>query len=71
MEVKYFDMVEKKVKVRLNEICTDEQYIAQGFTVEEVPMIRRHDELFNKSVTDSLTSEEEEEMYNLIETLGI
>ena len=37
-----------RYNLNLNTIYTDEEYMAQGFTKEEVPMIRKHDELFNK-----------------------
>lgn len=53
----------------MNKIYTNEEYIAQGFTAEEVPMIRRHDELFN--LGENRTAEENEEMFNLIEKLGL
>lgn len=55
-----------------NKIYTDEEYIAQGFTAEEVPMIRRHDILFNQYKRDGFLNEEEEaEMFRLIEILKI
>lgn len=52
-----------------NIIHTNEEYMAMGFTAEEVPMIRRHDELFNMGT--SRTEAETEEMFNLIEKLGL
>ena len=55
----------------LNKIYTDNEYMAQGFTQEEVPMIRKHDELFNKFIVEGLTKEEEIEMMNLIKILKI
>lgn len=60
-----------------NIIYTDEEYMAQGFTAEECPKIRRHDELYNrdqKSISynvEPLTEEEREEMYRLAEELGL
>ena len=54
-----------------NEIKTDEGYIAEGFTLEEVPKIRRHDVLFNKCVDGDITEEEKEEMFTLIDELGL
>ena len=57
--------------MRYNTIHTDEEYMAQGFTAQEVPMIRRHDELFNKDVDGIITAEEEAEMVAIIKTLGI
>lgn len=54
---------------KLNTIDTDEEYMAQGFTAEEVPMIRRYDVLHN--MANDKTIEEWEEMYALIEKLGL
>ena len=60
-----------------NTIYTDEEYMAQGFTAEERPKIRRHDELFNRDQkskfynVEPLTKEEREEMHRLVEELGI
>ena len=54
-----------------NKIYTDTEYMAQGFTKEEVPMIRRHDELFNMWRDGNITEEEKTEMYDLIKKLGI
>ena len=51
--------------------------MAQGFTAEECPKIRRHDELFNRDQkskfynVEPLTKEEREEMHRLVEELGI
>lgn len=54
-----------------NIIHTAEEYMAQGFAAEEVPKITRHDILFNKYVDEIITEEEKEEMYNLIDELGL
>jgi hypothetical protein len=54
-----------------NKIYTDKEYLAQGFTKEEVPMIRKHDILFNKYQVGEATEEEAEEMFKLVEILGI
>ena len=55
-----------------NKIYTDEEYMAQGFTAEEVPMIRRHDILFNQYKRNGfLTAEEEAELMYLIKVLKI
>ena len=43
-----------------NIIYTDNEYMAQGFTAQEVPKVRRHDELFNKG--EDRTEEETMEM---------
>lgn len=55
----------------LNKIYTKEEYLAQGFTEEEVPMIKRSDELFNKRQLEGWTEEEEKEYYKLVEILKI
>ena len=55
-----------------NVVHTDEEYIAQGFTAEEVPMIRRHDILMNQYKRDGfLTEEEDAELMHLIKVLEI
>ena len=60
-----------------NTIYTDAEYMAQGFTAEECPKIRRHDELFNRDQlsqfcnVEPLTEEEREEMFRLIEELRL
>lgn len=56
---------------KLNTIFNDKEYIAQGFTEEEVTLIKRHDILFNKYQTIGLTEEEKEEMFSLINTLRL
>ena len=55
--------------MKKNTIYTNEEYLAQGFTREELPLIRRHDEMFNRY--DELTEEEKEELYELIDRLGL
>ena len=42
-----------------NTIYTIEEYIAQGFTAEEAPKVRKTDEMFNN--WDNLTEEEKKE----------
>ncbi len=55
-----------------NKIYTDEEYMAQGFTAEEVPMIRRHDILFNEYKRNGfLLDEEMDELLHLIKVLEI
>ena len=54
----------------LNRICTTKEYMKQGFTKEEIPMIKRSDELFNKRQLEGWTKEEEE-YYKLVEILKI
>lgn len=56
---------------RKNEIKTDEGYLAEGFSLDEVPKIRRHDILFNKCVDEEITEEEKEEMFALINELEL
>ena len=55
----------------LNRICTTEEYMKQGFTEKEVPMIKRSDELFNRKQLIGWTKEEEEKYYKLVEILKI
>lgn len=55
----------------LNTIYTIEEYIAQGFTVEEAPKAQRHDILFNKDQLGEATEEEREEMFAIIDELGL
>ena len=54
-----------------NTIFTEEEYLAQGFTREEYPMINRHDELFNKYKDNEITEEEKEEMWTLAKKLNL
>lgn len=44
----------------MNKVCTDAEYMAQGFTAEEVPMIREYDELVNATVRKGLEMTEAE-----------
>ena len=53
----------------MNKIYSNEEYMNQGFTREEVDKVRRSDELFNN--WDILTEEEKEEYYALVEELGL
>ena len=57
--------------MKKNTIYTDAEYMAQGFKAWEVPMIRRHDELFNMLVDGIITKEQEEEMITLQKQLGL
>ena len=52
-----------------NTIYTIEEYIAQGFTTEEAPKVRKTDEMFND--WDNLTDEQKEEYFALVEELGL
>lgn len=51
--------------MKKNTIHTDAEYMAQGFRPYEVPMIRRHDELYNLWVDGTITEEQREEMFTL------
>ena len=53
----------------MNKIYSNEEYMSQGFTREEVAKVRRSDELFNN--WDNLTEEEKEEYYALVEELRL
>ena len=57
--------------MKKNTIYTDTEYMAQGFKAWEVPMIRRHDELFNMLADGIITEEQEEEMATLQKQLGL
>ena len=52
-----------------NIIYTYNEYMAQGFTAQEVPKVRRHDELFNKG--EDRTEEETMEMVAIQKELGL
>lgn len=52
-----------------NTIYTDNEYMNQGFTMQEVPKVRRHDELFNKG--ENRTEEETMEMVAIQKELGL
>lgn len=47
-----------------NTICTNEEYMKQGFTKEELPLIKMHDRLFNRFNT---LTEDEKEVYFIIQ----
>ena len=49
----------------LNKIYTDKEYMEQGFTKEECPLIRKHDLLFNRYVLEGLTEKERDELEDL------
>ena len=64
--------------MKLNTIYTDAEYIAQGFTTKEVPLIRKHDKLFNEYTLkfgdcwdDNLTDEQWEEYTELVKVLDL
>lgn len=55
----------------MNTIYTIEEYMAQGFTQEEAPLVREHDTLYNRYVTEGLTEEEKDRMFDLVVMLGL
>ena len=55
--------------MRKNTIWSVEEYMAQGFTAEEVPLIIEHDTIFNK--WEEATEEEKERLFFLVEKLGL
>lgn len=57
--------------MKYNTIYTTEEYMKQGFTVEEVPMVREHDRLYNKTVDGLATQEEIDRMHGLVKVLGL
>lgn len=52
----------------LNTIYTDKEYMAQGFTAQEVPMIREHDILVNQYLLGEI---EEDALYRIEELANI
>lgn len=54
-----------------NTIYTDEEYMAQGFTAQEVPMIREHDILFNEYQIGKVGDEVLERIEELANILGL
>lgn len=63
----------------LNTIYTDTEYLAQGFTEEELPLIKRFDTLHNELVIrcgsgewgDKVSEEEWNEYNTLVKLLGL
>jgi hypothetical protein len=62
---------EKRRKKMLNTIYTNEEYMAQGFTAQEVPMIREHDILFNEYQLGKVGEEALERIEELANILGL
>jgi len=54
---------------KMNTIYTDKEYMNQGFSKEECPLIREHDLLVNRFET--LTVEERERLMNLSSILKL
>lgn len=54
-----------------NVIKTVEEYMKEGFTAEEAPLIQEHDVLFNKYQDGECTDAEAERMFELVEILGL
>ena len=55
----------------LNTIYTEKEYMAQGFTAQEVPMIREHDILFNQYQLGEVGEEVLERLEELANMLGL
>lgn len=58
-------------KGKVKKMYTDAEYKKQGFRDWEVPMIRRHDELYYKWEEGIITEEEKEEMFTLAAQLEL
>lgn len=58
-------------KAGYNKIKTDNGYLAEGFTRQEIPLVRRHDVLYNLWLVRAITEDEKEEMSRLSETLKL
>lgn len=57
---------------QLNDILSDEEYMAEGFTKAECPLIRRHDMLYNQRVKyGELKPRKEAELFEIIRRLGL
>lgn len=54
-----------------NVIKTVEEYMKEGFTAEEAPLVQEHDILFNKYQDGECTEAEAERMFDLVEILGL
>lgn len=54
-----------------NIIKTFEEYMKEGFSAEEAPLIQEHDILFNKYQDGECTEAEAERMFKLVEILGL
>ena len=52
-------------------VQTDEEYLADGFTAEQLPLIRRYDELMVSWLEHEPTPEEDKEGEELVKILGI
>lgn len=64
-------MYNRNVNKALNEVCTTEEYIKEGFTIEEVALIREHDILYNTNYIIGLSDKEKIRLYDLIDILKI
>lgn len=55
-----------------NRIGTDEEYLAEGFRKDEIPLVRRHDILFNQYQRYGyLKPRKKAEMFELVERLEL
>lgn len=55
-----------------NRVRTDAEYFAEGFRKEEIPLVRRHDVLYNQYQRYGyLKPRKKAEMFELIERLGL
>ena len=54
-----------------NKIYTASEYMSQGFSAEEVPLITRHDVICNKYIDGIASTEELNEMYEIQSMLGL
>ena len=58
-------------KAGYNKIKTFTEYANEGFTEQEIPLIKRHDVLFNLYKFGQITEEEHEELLQLITALKV
>lgn len=52
-----------------NKIYSLTEYVAQGFSEDEAPLVKKHDILFNMG--DNKTKEQKAEMLHLADVLGL
>lgn len=58
-------------KAGYNKIKSFTEYVSEGFTEQEAPLVRRHDVLYNLWLVRAITEDEKEEMSQLSEVLKL
>ena len=57
--------------LKYNTDYTTEEYLEQGFTLEEIPLVREHNILFDLDKDGLATEEQRERMFYLIDLLKL